>query len=111
MYIVHITNGMVNSVPTRQIFRPVVVTVASFSFASVLPASRDLPSSSTRSTVGLPLMWSKISSAVVLGSPALEQFRVGRLPPSDDSLVGPLACHFVGSRLQSCLLTENCCRP
>ena len=48
---------------------------------------------------------------VVLGSPALEQFRVGRLPPSDDSLVGPLARHLAGSRLQSCLLTENCCRP
>ena len=48
---------------------------------------------------------------IVLGSPALEQFRVGRLPPSDDSLVGPLARHLAGSRLQSCLLTENCCRP
>ena len=37
-------------------------TVTSFSFASVLPASRDLPSSGARPTVGLPSMWSKISS-------------------------------------------------
>ena len=58
---------------------------------------------------------------VVLGSPALEQFSSGVVLEQfllelvgsrhDDSLVGPLVRHLAGSRLQSCLLTENCCRP
>ena len=102
---------MVNSVPTRQIFRPAIVTVTSFSFC-VCTAGVARPSFKWRSPYSrFAVDVVENLLRVVLGSPALEQFRIGRLPPSDDSLVGPLARHLAGSRLQSCLLTENCCRP
>ena len=81
----------------------------------MLPALRDLPSRGARPTVGLPSMWSKISSGSSWALPPWNSSPPGRLglsrpgtvlprgrlglPPSDDSLVGPLARHLADSRL------------
>ena len=107
---VHTTNGIVNGVPTRQIFRP--IENGHVFFFCVRAAGVARPSFKWRSPYSrFAVDVVENLLRVVMGSPALEQFRIGRLPPSDDSLVGPLARHLAGSRLQSCLLTENCCRP
>ena len=98
--------------PTRQIFRPVENSHVFFFCMCAGIARPSFMWCSPYSRFAVDVVENLLR--IVLGSPALEQFSSGSsgaLPPSDDSLVGPLARHLAGSRLQSCLLTENCCRP
>ena len=103
---------MVNGVPTRQIFRPVENSHVFFfcmccrrrePFLHVVLALQQVCRRCGRKSPPGRLGLSRPGTVLPRG-------RLG-LPPSDDSLVGPLARHLAGFRLQSCLLTGNCCRP